>query len=126
MSSILSRFLDLKTQHDRYDAIDPKAALKQSAAGKVVFIAGASRGIGQAAGVAFTGAGAVYLTARSEKVGYEPNPWILSFSLHTLAARGTRRERETWLRCAAAKTVFHVGRGKVPGSHSPTWERSCP
>lgn len=68
MSSIPTQFLDLTAHHDRYDAIDPKSALKDSAAGKVVFIAGASRGIGQATAVAFAqaGASAVYLTARSE------------------------------------------------------------
>ena len=68
MSSIQSQFLDLKTHHARYEAIDPKSTLKNSASGKVVFIAGASRGIGQATAVAFAeaGAGAVYLTARSE------------------------------------------------------------
>ncbi|MDQ2089775.1 SDR family oxidoreductase [Marimonas arenosa] len=68
MSSIQSQFLDLTAHHARYDAIDPASALKGSAAGKVVFIAGASRGIGQATAVAFAeaGAAAVYLTARSE------------------------------------------------------------
>jgi NAD(P)-dependent dehydrogenase (short-subunit alcohol dehydrogenase family) len=68
MSSIQSQFLDLTAHHDQYDAIDPKSALKDSASGKVVFIAGASRGIGQATAVAFAEAGAraVYLTARSE------------------------------------------------------------
>jgi len=68
MSSIPTQFLDLTAHHDRYDAIDPQSALKDSAAGKVVFIAGASRGIGQATAVAFAqaGAAAVYLTARSE------------------------------------------------------------
>ncbi len=68
MSSIQTQLLDLTVHHDRYDAIDPSAALKGSASGKVIFIAGASRGIGQATAVAFAeaGAGAVYLTARSE------------------------------------------------------------
>lgn len=67
MSSIQSQFLDLTSRHARYDAIDPQAALKDSAAGKVIFIAGASRGIGQATAIAFAQAGAkaVYLTARS-------------------------------------------------------------
>ena len=67
MSSIQSQFLDLTAHHARYDAIDPRSALKGSAADKVVFIAGASRGIGQATAVAFAEAGAraVYLTARS-------------------------------------------------------------
>jgi NAD(P)-dependent dehydrogenase (short-subunit alcohol dehydrogenase family) len=50
-----------------YPAIDPKLNLKDSARDKVIFIAGASRGIGQATAVAFAEAGAkaIYLTARS-------------------------------------------------------------
>ena len=69
MSSIQSQFLDLTELHSRYDAIDPQSALKDSAAGKVIFIAGASRGIGQATAKAFAEAGAraVYLTARSSE-----------------------------------------------------------
>lgn len=69
MSSIQSQFLDLTSHNDRYEAIDPLAGLKGSAAGKVVFIAGASRGIGQATAAAFAEAGAkaLYLTARSTK-----------------------------------------------------------
>lgn len=68
MSSIQSQFLDLTSHHARYGAIDPQTTLKNSAAGKVVFIAGASKGIGQATAVAFAEAGAkaVYITARSE------------------------------------------------------------
>ena len=68
MSSIPTQFLDLTARHDVYPAIDPKGALAGSADSKVVFIAGASRGIGQATAVAFATAGAraVYLTARSE------------------------------------------------------------
>lgn len=68
MSSIQSQFLDFTTHHDRHDAIDPRTTLKGAADGKVVFISGASRGIGQATAVAFAQAGAraVYLTARSE------------------------------------------------------------
>lgn len=67
MSSIQTQFLDLTARHSKYDAIDPKSALKDSAQNKVIFIAGASRGIGQATAVAFAEAGAkaVYLTARS-------------------------------------------------------------
>lgn len=67
MSSIQSQFLDLTAHHNRYDAIDPKSALMGSATAKVVFITGASRGIGRATAVAFAeaGAGAIYLTARS-------------------------------------------------------------
>lgn len=68
MSSIQSQFLDLTTHHDRYDAIDPKTELKNSGDNKVIFIAGASRGIGQATAIAFAHAGAkaVYITARTE------------------------------------------------------------
>mgnify|MGYP000610364140 CR=1 FL=1 len=68
MSSIQSQFLDLTAHHAGYDAIDPSTALKESAADKVVFITGASRGIGRATAIAFAEAGAraVYLTARSE------------------------------------------------------------
>ena len=66
--TIQSQFRDFTAHHDRYPAIDPKTALSGSADGKVVFIAGASRGIGQATAVAFAEAGAkaVYITARSE------------------------------------------------------------
>ena len=68
MSSIQDQFPDLGAHHAVYEAIDPKSGLKDSASGKVVFIAGASRGIGQATAIAFAEAGAkvVYLTARSE------------------------------------------------------------
>jgi NAD(P)-dependent dehydrogenase (short-subunit alcohol dehydrogenase family) len=67
MSSIQSQFLDLSAHHAVYEAIDPVMALQGSARDKVVFIAGASRGIGQATAVAFAKAGAraIYLTARS-------------------------------------------------------------
>lgn len=66
--SIQSQFLDLTARSARYAAIDPATTLKGSAADKVIFIAGASRGIGQATATAFAEAGAraVYLTARSE------------------------------------------------------------
>lgn len=68
MSSINDQFLNFTARHNRYDAIDPRAALAGSAADKVVFISGASRGIGQATARAFAEAGAraLYLTARSE------------------------------------------------------------
>lgn len=66
--SIQDQFRDFTTHHDRYPLIDPKSMLSGSAEGKVIFIAGASRGIGQATAIAFAqaGAAAVYLTARSE------------------------------------------------------------
>ena len=68
MSSASTQSLDLTAHHALYEAIDPNSALKDSASDKVLFIAGASRGIGQATAVAFAEAGAraVYLTARSE------------------------------------------------------------
>jgi NAD(P)-dependent dehydrogenase (short-subunit alcohol dehydrogenase family) len=68
MSSLQTQFLDLTARHDRYAAIDPRSALRHSAEDKVVFIAGASRGIGQATAIAFAEAGAraVYLTARTK------------------------------------------------------------
>jgi len=68
MTSIQTQFPDLPAHHDLYPAIDPHAALAGSAEGKVVFVAGASRGIGQATAIAFAAAGAraVYLTARTE------------------------------------------------------------
>jgi len=69
MSSIETQNLPLTEHHDRYTAIDPSSALKGSASGKVIFITGASKGIGRATAVAFAEAGAkaVYLTARSEQ-----------------------------------------------------------
>jgi NAD(P)-dependent dehydrogenase (short-subunit alcohol dehydrogenase family) len=69
LSSISSQFLDLIAHHDVYAAIDPKQGLKDSARDKVIFITGASRGIGQATAVAFAAAGAksIYLTARSRE-----------------------------------------------------------
>jgi len=67
MSSIQDQFLSLTTHHALYPAIDPATALKDSASGKVIFLSGASQGIGQATAVAFAraGAAAVYITARS-------------------------------------------------------------
>lgn len=55
--------------HAPYPGIDPKADLAGSAAGKIVFISGASQGIGQATAVAFAQAGAsgIYLAGRSVK-----------------------------------------------------------
>jgi NAD(P)-dependent dehydrogenase (short-subunit alcohol dehydrogenase family) len=88
MSSIDSEFLDLATRNDRYAAIDPRAALKDSAAGKVVFIAGASRGIGQATAVAFAEAGAraIYLTARSEEALSETRKLVQAANSATACA----------------------------------------
>ncbi|UYP47516.1 hypothetical protein NEF87_003801 [Candidatus Lokiarchaeum ossiferum] len=69
MSSIQTQFLNLKSHHSLYSEIDPKTTLKGSASGKIIFISGASQGIGQATAVAFAQAGAeaIYLIARSVK-----------------------------------------------------------
>jgi NAD(P)-dependent dehydrogenase (short-subunit alcohol dehydrogenase family) len=69
MASIDIQDLSLTKHHTLYDAIDPTSALKNSASGKVIFITGGSRGIGQSTAVAFAKAGAkaVYITARSEQ-----------------------------------------------------------
>jgi len=88
MSSIQTQFLDLTARHAIYDAIDPKGALLGSAAGKVVFVAGASRGIGQATAVAFAAAGArgVYLAARTEAALEETRALVLAANPATLCA----------------------------------------
>jgi NAD(P)-dependent dehydrogenase (short-subunit alcohol dehydrogenase family) len=88
MSSIQTQFPDLAAHHNVYDAIDPKGALMGSAEGKVVFIAGASRGIGQATAVAFAQAGAraVYLAARSEAALKETRALVLAVNPETLCA----------------------------------------
>ena len=80
MSSIPDQILQVTLRHERYPAIDPTAALKNSAAGKVVFITGASQGIGQATSVAFALAGAagVFLTARSERGLEETKRMVLA------------------------------------------------
>ena len=85
MSSIQLQFLDLTAHHAKYDAIDPKLGLKNSAAGKVVFISGASRGIGQATAIAFAQAGAkaVYLTARSADALEETCKMVRKANLET-------------------------------------------
>jgi len=88
MSSIQSQFIDLKAHHERYRAIDPQTTLKNSANGKVVFIAGASKGIGQATAVAFAEAGAkaVYLTARSEEALQETQSLVKAANPETTCA----------------------------------------
>jgi NAD(P)-dependent dehydrogenase (short-subunit alcohol dehydrogenase family) len=79
MSSIQTQFLNLTSHHATYPAIDPKTTLQQSAEDKVVFIAGASRGIGQATAVAFAQAGAkaIYLTARSKEALEETRDLVI-------------------------------------------------
>lgn len=81
-SSLEDQFLPLTTHHEVYPAIDPAAALKDSASGKVIFVSGASQGIGQATAVAFARAGAagVYLTARSERGLEETQRKVLEVS----------------------------------------------
>jgi len=88
MSSIQTQFLDLTAHHSKYEAIDPRSGLKDSAQGKVIYIAGASRGIGQATAVAFAEAGAraVYFTARSEKALEETQKLIRQANPETQCA----------------------------------------
>lgn len=68
MSSVQDQFPDFTNHHQVYDAIDPQTTLQGSAAGKVIFLTGASQGIGRAKAIAFAQAGAkaIYLVARSE------------------------------------------------------------
>ena len=58
----------VKTLHqDKYPAIDPEGALKESCSGKLICILGASQGCGQAMAVSYAQAGAaqLFLTARA-------------------------------------------------------------
>jgi NAD(P)-dependent dehydrogenase (short-subunit alcohol dehydrogenase family) len=86
MSSIQTQSLNLKVHHAQYPAIDPKAALKGSASAKIIFITGASQGIGQATAVAFAQAGAkaIYLTARSEEALRETKTRVSKANPETL------------------------------------------
>ena len=86
MSSIQTQSLNLKVHHAQYPAIDPKAALKGSASAKIIFITGASQGIGQATAVAFAQAGAkaIYLTARSEEALRETKTRVSKANSETL------------------------------------------
>jgi NAD(P)-dependent dehydrogenase (short-subunit alcohol dehydrogenase family) len=86
MSSIQTQSLNLKLHHAQYPAIDPKAALKGSASAKIIFITGASQGIGQATAVAFAQAGAkaIYLTARSEEALRETKTRVSKANPETL------------------------------------------
>jgi NAD(P)-dependent dehydrogenase (short-subunit alcohol dehydrogenase family) len=79
------QFLSLTPHHELYAEIDPSVALKGSASGKVVFLSGASQGIGQATAVAFAraGAAAVYLTARSAQGLEETKSKVLKANLET-------------------------------------------
>lgn len=84
-NSIEEQFLDLTTHHAPYPAIDPGSALKGSASGKVVFLSGASHGIGQATAVAFAqaGAAAIYIAARSAEALGETRNKVLSANAAT-------------------------------------------
>ncbi len=88
MSSTHSQFLQLTTHHAVYNAIDPGHALAGSAAGKVIFISGGSRGIGQATAIAFAKAGAkaIFLTARSKSALEETQAMVLQANSQTLCA----------------------------------------
>ncbi len=88
MSSIETQFLNLKTHHSQYSEIDPKTTLKGRASGKTIFLSGASRGIGQATGVAFAQAGAeaIYVTARSQKELEETRTKIIKANPKTQCA----------------------------------------
>jgi len=85
MSSIQAQSLEIATHHARYPAIDPETTLKGSASGKVIFITGASQGIGQATAVAFAQAGAraIYLTARSEQALEDTRARVVSANPQT-------------------------------------------
>jgi NAD(P)-dependent dehydrogenase (short-subunit alcohol dehydrogenase family) len=88
MSSIETQFLNLKEHHSQYSDIDPKTTLKGSASGKVIFMSGASRGIGQTTAIAFAeaGAAAIYVTARSEKALLETKAKITAANPATQCA----------------------------------------
>jgi NAD(P)-dependent dehydrogenase (short-subunit alcohol dehydrogenase family) len=88
MSSSQSQFNSLTAHHGIYPAIDPKGTLKESARDKVIYIAGASRGIGQATAVAFAQAGAraLYLTARSRDALERVQELVSEANPHTQCA----------------------------------------
>lgn len=88
MASIDTQDLSLTKHNTLYDAIDPTSALKDSASGKVIFITGGSRGIGQATAVAFAKAGAkaVYITARSEQALAETRDLVRQANPNTQCA----------------------------------------
>jgi NADPH:quinone reductase-like Zn-dependent oxidoreductase len=88
MASIDIQDLSLTKHHTLYDAIDPTSALKNSASGKVIFITGGSRGIGQATAIAIAKAGAkaVYITARSEQALKETQDLIRQANPNTQCA----------------------------------------
>jgi NAD(P)-dependent dehydrogenase (short-subunit alcohol dehydrogenase family) len=86
--SIEHQSLNVTARHAPYPAIDPTGALKGTASGKVVFLSGASQGIGQATAIAFAkaDAAAVYITARSPKGLEETKSSVLEANPHTKCA----------------------------------------
>lgn len=88
MSSIQTQFMNFKTHHTPYTAIDPSTTLKGSANGKIVFISGASQGIGEATAIAFAQAGAkaIFITSRTEEGLKKVKAKITDISPETLCA----------------------------------------
>jgi NAD(P)-dependent dehydrogenase (short-subunit alcohol dehydrogenase family) len=88
MSSIQTQFPKLTVHHEQYPAIDPTTSLRGSAAGKIIFLSGASSGIGQATAIAFAQAGAeaIYVTARSKGRLEETKDKIVAISPRTRCA----------------------------------------
>jgi NAD(P)-dependent dehydrogenase (short-subunit alcohol dehydrogenase family) len=91
MALIDHQDISVTKHHTLYNAIDPASALKNSASGKVIFITGGSRGIGQATAIAFAKAGAkaVYITARSEQALKETQDLIRQTNPDTRCAYST-------------------------------------
>lgn len=85
-SSIPTQFPNLKLHHNVYEGIDIRTTLKGAATGKIIFISGASRGIGQATAVAFAQAGAIYLTARSKDGLLETSAKVIEANPNTQCA----------------------------------------
>jgi len=87
-NSIDEQFLNFTTHHEQYPAINPNTTLKGSASGKVIFLSGASQGIGQATAIAFAQAGAkaIYITARSENGLEETKTKIIKANPETRCA----------------------------------------
>jgi NAD(P)-dependent dehydrogenase (short-subunit alcohol dehydrogenase family) len=83
--SIEHQSLDVTARHALYPAIDPMGALRGTASGKVVFLSGASQGIGQATAIGFAkaDAAAVYITARSPKGLEETKSSVLEANPNT-------------------------------------------
>lgn len=89
-SSLEDQFLSLTAHHTSYPAIDPASTLKGSASGKVVFLSGASQGIGRATALAFARAGAVaiYITGRSTQTLEKTKSKVLEANPQTKCAYG--------------------------------------